>query len=146
MEAIKAKVFALKLSAVGSLLATGSVATAFIIPAEAPKGWQEGLHTAAICTIVIGGIMSFLGKLILSWIKADEEANAALKAQPIVTTTVSMMAVIALGSVLSGCSTIAPCEAATIVTDRCISNGPNEQKCERCEGEKTPTYKVNHEK
>ena len=68
------KSFGKKISAAGTLLASGSVTTAFLtLPTDTPGPWVNTVHKSAIALILLGGALSGIGKLIAVFANSDEQ-------------------------------------------------------------------------
>lgn len=98
------KTFGHKLSAVGTLLAGGSIATAFltVVPADAPQTWIQIVHNIAIGSVIVGAVLSGFGKVISTWLDTDDD-EAPEKQFPPPHVPLVIIALLCLAS-LAGCA------------------------------------------
>ena len=116
---MEVKRLAHKLSAVGTVLAAGSTATALLtqLPDGTPDSWIQPLHAFAIGTVILGGALSAIGKILMAWDADEDQANlmaAARKGSTVVLLVVCM-------GLMSGCQTSVAVTKATADTSTAVS-------------------------
>ena len=100
---MEVKRLAHKLSAVGTVLAAGSTATALLtqLPPGTPESWMQPLHAVAIGTVILGGLLSAVGKVLMAWDADEDQANLLAAARKVATV---VLIVVCMGF-LTGCET-----------------------------------------
>lgn len=94
--------FGHKLSAVGTLLTGGSVATAFLttVPAGTDGAWTTVAHNIALGSIILGAALSSLGKVVSTWV--DDDSAPVAVPEPLIYKSTLPLSLVVIALLFSG--------------------------------------------